>query len=87
MNLSEAYLSHLVLYIKSGDEDKHTLRLFLDYWFAYSQGGPFLNRNGKPRWFNNPDPKKIGLGTLCFRCTLYQKKLWRQSRGKETIGL
>ena len=58
MNLSDAYLSHLVLYIKSVDEDKHTLHLFLDYWFAYNQGGTFLNINGNPRWFNNPDPQK-----------------------------
>lgn len=82
MNLSDAYLSHLILYIKSGDEDKHTLRLFLDYWFAYSQGGPFLNRNGKPRWFNNPDPKKNRVRDALLSMHFISKKAMETIKGE-----
>jgi len=32
------------------------IRTFVDEWFAYHRGGVFLNRNGAPRWFNNPNP-------------------------------
>ncbi len=34
------------------------MRTFVDNWFAYFKGGPFLNSKGNPKWFNNPDPRK-----------------------------
>ena len=34
------------------------IRTFVDDWFAYHTGGPFLNRAGRPRWFNRPCPIK-----------------------------
>ena len=52
------YLEHMKLYLESGSSNKHLLRCFLDDWFAYRNKGPLLNRNGNPRWFNNPCPTK-----------------------------
>lgn len=34
-------------------------RTLIDDWFAYSNGGHYLNKKGKPVWFNNPDPAKL----------------------------
>ena len=56
--LENSYLEHISIFLKSGNENKHLLRTFIDDWFAYSTGGPFLNKNGKPKWFNKPDPIK-----------------------------
>lgn len=33
-------------------------RTFIDNWYGYYKGGDFVNRNGKPKWFNKPNPKK-----------------------------
>lgn len=52
------YLKHIQIYLESGSSNKHLLRCFLDDWFAYKNKGPFINRNGNPRWFNNPCPNK-----------------------------
>ena len=39
-----------------------TGRSFIDNWYAYekeiSEIEGFLNKNGNPIWFNNPDPVK-----------------------------
>ncbi len=56
--MDQVYLLYLQLYLNSGDRDGPTFRGFVDNWFAYHFGGPFLNRNGRPKWFNNPDPVK-----------------------------
>jgi hypothetical protein len=87
MNLSDAYLDHLVLYIKSGDEDKSTLRGFLDSWFAYNQGGPFLNRNGKPVWFNKPDPKKNRVRDALLSMHFISKNAMETIHGKRNDRL
>lgn len=33
-------------------------RTFFDNLFAYRHGGPLLGRNGQPRWFNAPCPRR-----------------------------
>ena len=83
MNLSDAYLDHLVIYIKSGDEDKSKLRGFADSWFAYNQGGPFLNRNGKPVWFNRPDPKKNSVKAALLLMHFISKNAMENNSGEK----
>ena len=87
MNLSDAYLDHLVIYIKSGDEDKSKLRGFADSWFAYNQGGPFLNRNGKPVWFNRPDPKKNSVKAALLLMHFISKNAMETIQGKRNDRL
>ena len=56
--LKNSYLTHIKIFIDSQNNDKHLLRSFLDNWFAYFKKGPFLSKNNKPIWFNNPNPIK-----------------------------
>ena len=58
IELKNSYLTHIKIYIKSYNNDKHLLRTFIDNWFAQYKGGPFLSKNKKPLWFNNPNPHK-----------------------------
>ena len=56
--LKNSYLTHIMIFVDSQNNDKHLLRTFIDNWFAYYKKGPFLSKNNKPLWFNNPDPFK-----------------------------
>lgn len=56
--MDNSYIKHIKLYLESGNENRQLLRTLIDEWFAYYSKGPFLNRNGKPKWFNNPCPEK-----------------------------
>ena len=56
--LKNSYLTHIKIFIDSQNNDKHLLRSFLDNWFSYFKKGPFLSKNNKPIWFNNPNPIK-----------------------------
>ena len=56
--MEQVYLEYLKLYLIHDDQDGHLFRTFVDNWFAYSHGGHMLNSKGRPKWFNNPDPKK-----------------------------
>jgi len=56
----ETYLRYLEIYLRDQDTNPHLFRTLVDEWFAHSVGGPFLNGNGRPKWFNNPDPVKEG---------------------------
>ena len=58
IELKNSYLTHIKIYIKSYNNDKHLLRTFIDNWFAYYKRGPFLTKNNRPKWFNNPNPRK-----------------------------
>lgn len=58
MNLENAYLEYLKIYLNTKEENGPLFRTFVDNWFAYSEGSPFLNSRGKPKWFNNPNPVK-----------------------------
>ena len=57
-NVKNSYLKHIKIFIDSKNNDKHLLRTFLDNWFAYHKEGPFLSKNNRPVWFNNPNPIK-----------------------------
>jgi hypothetical protein len=56
--MKNTYLQYLELYLSAKDENGSLFRTFVDNWYAYHKGGPLLNRNGNPKWFNNPDPIK-----------------------------
>ncbi|WP_439619366.1 hypothetical protein [Hyphomonas sp.] len=56
--LAEAQIEHIQLFIRSEDPDLSMLRSFVTNWFAYNEGGVFLNRNGRPRWLNKFHPIK-----------------------------
>jgi hypothetical protein len=52
----DTYLQYLGVYLSQEDQNGALFRAFIDCWYAYSKGGAFLNRNGNPKWFNNPHP-------------------------------
>ncbi|MDA1311470.1 MAG: hypothetical protein O2985_17960 [Proteobacteria bacterium] len=56
--MAEAYLEHIHIFVRSRDSELRNLRTFLDNWFQYDKGKPFLNNNCRPIWFNKPDPVK-----------------------------
>lgn len=59
MPLEESYLHHILIAVHARDASA-PFRTFFDNWYAFSKGGPFLNRNSRPHWFNNPCPRKHG---------------------------
>lgn len=54
--MRDTYLEYLCIYLKDGDKDSGLFRTFVDNWYAYEFGGKLLNRDGRPKWFNNPSP-------------------------------
>ena len=54
--MENTYLKYLQLYHNAGDENGALFRTLIDNWYGFSKGGPFLNKNDKPKWFNNPNP-------------------------------
>lgn len=46
-----------MIYIDSGERSSSFFRTLIDNWNAYYRGGPFLNRNGSPHWFNRVTAK------------------------------
>jgi hypothetical protein len=52
--LAAAYLDHLVIAIRVNDQTRGIFRAFLDPWYAYTFGGPFLGSSGRPVWPNKP---------------------------------
>lgn len=57
--LEESYLHHILIAVEAGDLSA-PYRTFFDSWFAFRLGGPFLNSNSRPQWYNNPCPEKHG---------------------------
>lgn len=57
--LANSYLDHVLLIIKYDDQGAN-LRHFLDPWWSFTQGGPFIHFNGKGRYvqhtLDNPCP-------------------------------
>lgn len=51
--IASSYLRHIILAAEVGDRTA-PFRDFLDNWFAFEVGGPFLSRGERPVWFNNP---------------------------------
>lgn len=57
--MEESYLEHIL--VAAGVQDYSApFRTFFDNWFAFKEGGPFLNGNSRPHWYNNPCPDKHG---------------------------
>jgi hypothetical protein len=56
--LEKAQIEHILLFLKSEDPDLSLLRSFATNWFAYKNRGPFLNKNGRPKWLNKFHPVK-----------------------------
>jgi hypothetical protein len=57
--LEESYLKHILTAVEVRDSSA-PFRTFLDNWYAFREGGPFLNRRSRPHWFNNPCPDRHG---------------------------
>lgn len=58
MNRLEAtYLKHILIAVED-DDRAAPFRTFVDNWFAYKEGGAWLNGRGRPHWFNNPCPAR-----------------------------
>lgn len=57
--LEESYLKHIVIATEARDHSA-PFRTFFDNWFAFKEGGPFLNGNSRPHWHNNPCPDRHG---------------------------
>lgn len=56
--LEKTYLKYLEIYHATNDNNGSLFRSFIDNWYAYYRGGPFLNSSGNPKWFNNPNPQR-----------------------------
>lgn len=57
MTPAECTIHYIYTYLKARPPTV-PMRTFVDEWFAYHTGGPFLNRSGRPKWLNNPCPIK-----------------------------
>jgi hypothetical protein len=57
--LEDSYLRHILIAAAVRDHSA-PFRTFFDNWFAFKEGGPFLNGNSRPHWFNNPCADKHG---------------------------
>lgn len=57
--LALSYLHHILIAVAANDRSA-PFRTFFDNWFAFKAGGPFLNANSRPHWFNNPCPDRHG---------------------------
>jgi hypothetical protein len=55
----ESYLKYILIAVEIRDHSA-PFRTFFDNWFAFKEGGPFLNGNSHPHWYNNPCPDKHG---------------------------
>jgi len=54
--MEKTYLKYIETFLRAKEPNAHLFRTFVDNWFAYHTGGPFLNSRGRAKWFNNPDP-------------------------------
>src|SRR5512132_2593582 len=59
-------LLHLKIYVEHQERDTHLFRTLVDSWYAYDCGEPLLNKSGRPKWLNNPDPAKEGDTLRCM---------------------
>lgn len=57
--LEQSYLKHILIAVEVRDHSA-PFRTFFDNWFAFKEGGTFLNANSRPHWFNNPKPGQHG---------------------------
>lgn len=57
--LEKSYLTRILVSISVRDYSA-PFRTDFDNWFAFKEGGPFLNANSRPHWHNNPCPNKHG---------------------------
>lgn len=57
--LEISYIEHILVALRVKDASA-PYRTFFDNWFAFRVGGPFLNRNSRPHWFNAPSPDRHG---------------------------
>lgn len=55
--LALSTLKHIQIAVEAGDRGA-PFRTFLDNFYAYYAGGPFLNRSGRPHWLNAPCPRR-----------------------------
>lgn len=42
--LKNSYLTHIMIFVDSQNNDKHLLRTFIDNWFAYYKKPPFFQK-------------------------------------------
>jgi hypothetical protein len=57
--LEQSYLKHILIAVEVRDFS-FPFRTAFDNWWAFKEGGPFLNGNSRPHWYNNPSPDKHG---------------------------
>lgn len=58
MTMSENCLKMILIYINSEYPNTPLFRTLVDDWHAFETRGPFLSKNGRPKWFNNPNAYK-----------------------------
>jgi hypothetical protein len=57
--IEESYLKRILASVAVNDFSA-PFRTDFDNWFAFKEGGAFLNANSRPHWHNNPCPDKHG---------------------------
>lgn len=80
IQLRKAYVRYVIAFIEGNDPNDNLLRTFLDNWFAYYKGGPFLNSSGKARWFNTGDLAKKPVAARAFH--FHSKQAWDVYEGR-----
>lgn len=81
--LEQSYLKHILTAADVRDCSA-PFRTFFDNWFAFKEGGPFLNAHSRPHWFNNPCPDRHGraLGRAHFISTQAARTLGGLDRSR-----
>lgn len=51
--IADSYLQHILISVAAGDQAA-PFRDFVDNWFAFERGPPFITRGRRPLWFINP---------------------------------
>ncbi len=61
------------------------IRTFIDDWFAFHAAGPFLNKSGRPIWFNRPCPVKNKKALLSMHFISEQAELVIENGAGENL--
>jgi hypothetical protein len=59
-DFGRSYLKRILASVEVRDFSA-PFRTDFDNWFAFREGGPFLNGNSRPHWHNHPCPDKHGV--------------------------
>ncbi|MGA2494757.1 MAG: hypothetical protein ABSF67_17730 [Roseiarcus sp.] len=77
--LRKTYLCYLLEYTRVRDPHLNVFRTFVDNWFAYYMGDPFLKSSLVARWFNKGDLNKKSEAITKFH--IHSVRAWQVING------